>query len=154
MTTSPAPSGQPDTASIDSFPRQFARTRRLSLGEPRNLVVSPDGGRIVFIRSRAGDDPINCLFVLDVATGEERLVADPLALLSQLDPDDLPQTLQVHILCEQRSSVPPRDGCDHAVHHSARAIASGAAASIDACRGIEVSGRIEREEPETQQETS
>ena len=90
MTTSPEPSGQPDTASIDSFPRQFARTRRLSLGEPRNLVVSPDGGRIVFILSRAGDDPINCLFVLDVATGEERMVADPLSLLSQLDPDDLP----------------------------------------------------------------
>ena len=36
----------------DTFPRQYARTRRLTLGEPRNLVVSPDGQRIVFIRSR------------------------------------------------------------------------------------------------------
>ena len=63
----------------DSFPRQYARTRRFTLGEPRNVVVSPDGQRVVFIRSRAGDDPVNCLWVLDLGTGEERLVADPLA---------------------------------------------------------------------------
>ena len=74
----------------ESFPRQYARTRRFTLGEPRNLVVSPDGQRIVFIRSRAGDDPINCLYVLDVATGEERLIADPLLLLNQVDADDVP----------------------------------------------------------------
>jgi dipeptidyl-peptidase-4 len=76
--------------STDSFPRQYARTRRLTLGEPRNLVVSPDGRRIVFIRSRAGDDPINCLYVLDVASGSERLIADPLTLLVQDDPDNIP----------------------------------------------------------------
>jgi dipeptidyl-peptidase-4 len=74
----------------ESFPRQYARTRRFTLGEPRNLVVSPDGQRVVFIRSRAGDDPINCLYVLDVATGEERLIADPLLLLNQVDADDVP----------------------------------------------------------------
>ncbi|HEY0518943.1 MAG TPA: DPP IV N-terminal domain-containing protein, partial [Ilumatobacteraceae bacterium] len=74
----------------ESFPRQYARTRRLTLGEPRNLVVSPDGRRIVFIRSRAGDDPINCLYLLDVGTGEERLIADPLTLLLEVDPDDIP----------------------------------------------------------------
>jgi len=74
----------------DSFPRQYARTRRLTLGEPRNLVVSPDGQRIVFIRSRAGDDPLNCLYVLDVASGTERMIADPLALLVQVDADDIP----------------------------------------------------------------
>ena len=74
----------------ESFPRQYARTRRLTLGEPRNLDVSPDGQRVVFIRSRAGDDPINCLYVLEVATGEERLIADPLLLLTQVDADDVP----------------------------------------------------------------
>ena len=74
----------------DSFPRQYARTRRFTLGEPRNLVASPDGQRIVFIRSRAGDDPVNCLYVLDLTTGEERLIADPLSLLAQVDPDDVP----------------------------------------------------------------
>ncbi|MEY2400420.1 MAG: dipeptidyl-peptidase 4, partial [Ilumatobacteraceae bacterium] len=77
----------PDT---DSFPRQYARTRRLTLGEPRNIVVSPDGRRVVFIRSRAGDDPINCLYLLDVATGNERLIADPVDLLMEVDPDDVP----------------------------------------------------------------
>ena len=75
---------------VDSFPRQYARTRRFSLGEPRNIVVSPDGQRIVFIRSRAGDDPINCLYLLDVASGDERLIADPLVLLMQADTDDVP----------------------------------------------------------------
>ncbi len=79
-----------DDQASESFPRQYARTRRLTLGEPRNLVVSPDGQRIVFIRSRAGDDPINCLYVLDVASGEERLIADPLLLLNQIDADDVP----------------------------------------------------------------
>ena len=63
----------------DTFPRLSARTQRFTLGEPRNIVVSPDGQRVVFVRSRAGDDPVNCLWVLDAATGEERLVADPVA---------------------------------------------------------------------------
>jgi dipeptidyl-peptidase-4 len=75
----------------ESFPRQYARTRRLALGEPRNIVVSPDGQRIVFIRSRAGDDPVNCLYVLDLSKGtDERLIADPVDLLREVDPDDVP----------------------------------------------------------------
>ncbi|MBK5334235.1 MAG: S9 family peptidase [Ilumatobacteraceae bacterium] len=75
----------------DTFPRQYARTRRFTLGEPRNLVVSPDGQRIVFIRSKSGDDPVNCLYLLQVGSGEERLIADPSTLLVQTDPDeDLP----------------------------------------------------------------
>jgi len=35
----------------DTFPRQYARTQRLTLGEPRNVTVSPDGRRVVFLRS-------------------------------------------------------------------------------------------------------
>lgn len=70
----------------DSFPRQYARTQRFSLGEPRNVTVSPDGQRIVFLRSAAGDDPANALWVMDVETGDERLVADPRALLGLDDP--------------------------------------------------------------------
>jgi dipeptidyl-peptidase-4 len=58
----------------DSFPRQLARTQRFSLGRPRNFTISPDGSRVVFLRSNAGDDPVNRLWVLDVASGEERLV--------------------------------------------------------------------------------
>ena len=66
--------------SRDSFPRQQARTRRFTLGAPRSFSVSPDDARVAFLRSRAGDDPANCLWVIDVATGTERLVADPMAL--------------------------------------------------------------------------
>jgi len=36
------PDGSP---SEDTFPRQYARTRRLTLGEPRTVTVSPDGRR-------------------------------------------------------------------------------------------------------------
>lgn len=72
----------------DSFPRQYARTQRFSLGEPRNVTVSPDGERVVFLRSGAGDDPVNALWVMDVGNGQERLVADPRALLDMDDPAD------------------------------------------------------------------
>ncbi len=73
-----------------TFPRQYARTQRLTLGEPRNLTVSPDGQRVVFLRSAAGDDPVNCLWVLDVETATERLVADPRELLADGDDAELP----------------------------------------------------------------
>jgi dipeptidyl-peptidase 4 len=74
----------------DSFPRRQARTRRFTLGAPRSLTISPDGERVVLLRSRGGTDPLTCLWTLDVATGEERLVADP-AELSGPDGDaDLP----------------------------------------------------------------
>ena len=74
----------------DTFPRQYARTQRLTLGDPRTITVAADGQRVLFARSRAGDDPVNCLWVLDIATGEERLVADPLHLLDAADDEHLP----------------------------------------------------------------
>ena len=64
----------------DSFPRQQARTRRFSLGAPRSFQISPDGATVVFLRSRGGSDPVTCLWALDVASGQERLIADPAAL--------------------------------------------------------------------------
>ena len=60
---------------MDTFPRQYARTRRFTLGEPRDLVVSADGKRLVFARSRGGSDPVNCLWVADLVNGGERLAA-------------------------------------------------------------------------------
>ncbi|GGL11436.1 peptidase [Sphaerisporangium melleum] len=65
---------------ISSLPRQLARTRRFTLGGPRHVTVSPDGGTVFFLRTRAGDDPVSCLWALDRATGEERLLVDPLTL--------------------------------------------------------------------------
>jgi dipeptidyl-peptidase-4 len=55
----------------ESYPRLSARTRRFSLGAPRNFKAG--GGRTVFLRSPAGDDPRTALWVLE--DGEERLVA-------------------------------------------------------------------------------
>jgi dipeptidyl-peptidase 4 len=72
----------------ESFPRQQARTRRFTLGAPRAFRVSADGARVTYLRSKAGDDPVTCLWELDVATGAERLVADPTALGA--DEENLP----------------------------------------------------------------
>ncbi|MFJ4823721.1 prolyl oligopeptidase family serine peptidase [Streptomyces bacillaris] len=64
-----------------SFPRQHARTQRFTLGAPRAFTVSPDETRVIFLRSTSGTDRTNRLWVLDPASGQERLVADPEALL-------------------------------------------------------------------------
>ena len=61
----------------DSFPRQKARTRGFTLGAPRTFRIADDGSRVAFIRSRSGNDPEGCLWVLDVASGEERSIFDP-----------------------------------------------------------------------------
>ena len=65
---------------VDDFPRQLASTKRFTLGLPRAVTVSRDGGRVLFLRSRGGEDPVTCLWRLDLADGgggQERLVADP-----------------------------------------------------------------------------
>ncbi len=62
---------------LDEFPRQVARTRGFTLGAPRSFTVSPDGERVIFLRTKAGDDPVSCLWVLDTAAGAERCVFDP-----------------------------------------------------------------------------
>lgn len=46
------------------------------------MLVAPDGDRVLFLRSRAGDDPLTCLWSLDLAGGEERLLVDPARLVS------------------------------------------------------------------------
>ena len=69
----------------ESFPRRQALTRRFTLGEPRDIRVSDDGARVVFLRSSGPVDPVNSLWVLDVATGVERVVADPRRLTALSD---------------------------------------------------------------------
>jgi dipeptidyl-peptidase 4 len=75
----------------DTFPRQQARTRRFTLGAPRSFRVSPDGTRIVFLRSKSGTDPVTCLWVLDLVAGtpwqphEERLVVDPASIVGSAE---------------------------------------------------------------------
>ena len=68
-----------------SFPRHSARTQRFTLGVPRAFSIAPDGTRIAFLRGKHGTDTATCLWVLDPASGQERLVADPIALLGGAD---------------------------------------------------------------------
>lgn len=63
-----------------SFPRQQARTRRFTLGAPRAFQISPNGQRVLFLRSRDGTDPVACLWRMDLDTGTERVLADPRAI--------------------------------------------------------------------------
>ena len=63
-----------------SLPAQIARTRRFTLGVPGQFTIGPDAAQILFLRSPAGDDPAACLWALDLATGTERLLADPARL--------------------------------------------------------------------------
>ena len=63
------PTGTRIHGMTESFPRQEARTRRFTLGAAAPFRVSPDGARVVFLRSKGGADPVTCLWVLDVATG-------------------------------------------------------------------------------------
>ena len=79
----------------EGYPRLAARARRGTLGIPRafGFRSEADGdavAEVLYLRSAAGDDPVHALWALDVATGGERLVADPRALVPD-DPDaDLP----------------------------------------------------------------
>jgi dipeptidyl-peptidase-4 len=54
--------------------------------------VSPDGSRVVFARSTSGQDSVNSLWVLNLATGEETQILDPRTVgtdLSQLTAEEL-----------------------------------------------------------------
>jgi dipeptidyl-peptidase 4 len=73
----------------DSFPRQKARTRDFTLGEPRSFEVAADGSRVVFLRSPAGDDTQTALWVFDTAQRRERLVVDPATILGDEPQEEL-----------------------------------------------------------------
>jgi dipeptidyl-peptidase-4 len=73
----------PDTAPdpATSFLRLQARTQRFTLGTPREIRITPDGSRVLFLRSASGTDPRHGLWSLDVASGRETRIVDPVDLL-------------------------------------------------------------------------
>ncbi|MEU1071689.1 MULTISPECIES: prolyl oligopeptidase family serine peptidase [unclassified Streptomyces] len=75
---------RPRTA--EDFPLQFARTRRFSLGVPKNFTVSPDGERVLFVRTADGRSPLGSLWLFE--DGEERVLVDPRGLG---EPDEVPR---------------------------------------------------------------
>jgi len=107
----------------DTFPRQYARTQRLTLGEPRNIVVSPDGKRVLFLRSPAGNDTVNSLWLCHTERNTETCIADIRALLSGANAEN--ESAQ-----ERARRERAREGaagivsfsCDSEVHHVAFAV--------------------------------
>ncbi len=77
-----------------TYPRQRARTRGFRLGVPRQATPSPDGSRVVFVRSASGTDPVGDLWVLDIdaatQSAAERRVIDARSLLAGDSQEDLP----------------------------------------------------------------
>jgi dipeptidyl-peptidase 4 len=65
---------------LRSFPRRQAVTRRFTLGAPRDIRVAGNGSLVMFLRSSGPEDPVNGLWAIDAATGDERLIVDPTAL--------------------------------------------------------------------------
>jgi hypothetical protein len=49
-----------------SLPGQLVRTRLFALGVPWRFTVTLDGATVLFLRSRAGADPVTCLWALDL----------------------------------------------------------------------------------------
>jgi len=56
--------------SVETFPRQKARTRFFQLGRPRSFACSPTGSRALFVRSASGRDDRGCLWLLDLDAAE------------------------------------------------------------------------------------
>jgi dipeptidyl-peptidase-4 len=75
------------------LPRQVTRTQRFTLGVPRAVTISSDGQQVLFLRSRGGEDPVTCLWLLDTS-GKEQLLADPAALAGDGD-GDLPEAERI-----------------------------------------------------------
>lgn len=66
----------------ESFPRQRALTRNFTLGAPRAFSISDDGHHVLFLRSAHGRDSSASLWVYDIMSNVERMVADPRSLLA------------------------------------------------------------------------
>ncbi|MDJ0465549.1 prolyl oligopeptidase family serine peptidase [Streptomyces sp. H27-C3] len=60
---------------LHGFPLQFARTRRFSLGAPHSFTVSPDGERVLFVRTDSGTDAVSRLWLYEA--GQERALTGP-----------------------------------------------------------------------------
>ncbi|MFM7102456.1 MAG: DPP IV N-terminal domain-containing protein, partial [Verrucomicrobiota bacterium] len=75
----PAAPAAPGTLPPDSFLQTLSRTRNFTLGQPRQIQVTPDGSAVLFLRA-GPRDPRQSLHVFEVARGSTRelLTADRL----------------------------------------------------------------------------
>ena len=73
-----------------SYPRTAALTRHFRSGAPRLFTLSPDGQRLLFLRSSSDIDSVDSLYQLELGDHSdptEQLVVDPRALLDPTDAD-------------------------------------------------------------------
>ncbi|MDH6109531.1 dipeptidyl-peptidase-4 [Kitasatospora sp. MAP12-15] len=69
------------TEPSDPYLALSARTGRFSYGAPRAFTLAEDGGRLLFLRSSGPRDSVERLWLLDLTSYQERVVADPTILL-------------------------------------------------------------------------
>ncbi|HWG25408.1 prolyl oligopeptidase family serine peptidase [Actinospica sp.] len=106
-----------------TFPRQHARTQRLTLGTPRAFTPAPDGSRIALLRTRTGSDSATCLWTADPVTGALTLIADPVELLAGSGAEELTEAEKAR---RERS----RQGAAGIVDYSADDAVAGAAFAL------------------------
>ncbi|MBV9935786.1 MAG: DPP IV N-terminal domain-containing protein, partial [Actinobacteria bacterium] len=106
----------------ESFPRRSARTQRFTLGRPRTFAVAADGSRVAFLRSKAGDDAVTCLWALDIPGGEERLIADPRALGARGDAELPPEERARRERAREGAGGVVAYSCDRALRMAAFAL--------------------------------
>jgi dipeptidyl-peptidase-4 len=65
---------------VTAYPEQTANTLRFTLGIPKGFAIF--GERVLYLRSDGPRDKVGRLRVLDMGNGEDRVLVDPLTLLS------------------------------------------------------------------------
>ena len=125
----------------DTFPRQYARTQRLSLGEPRSFTLSPCSQRLVFARAASGSDSVNMLWVLNTQTGEEKVVFNPQAVLDNTG-DITAEELRRRERARESASGVVSYSCDAAVEHAVTII-NGQLFLVDLLNGQSTALNIE-----------
>jgi dipeptidyl-peptidase 4 len=79
------PTGNVDpavSAGVQTYPEQTSNTLRFTLGIPKAVAIDPSGQRVLYIRSNGPRDKVGRLRLLDLASGSDRELVDPLALLA------------------------------------------------------------------------
>ncbi|HET9061555.1 MAG TPA: DPP IV N-terminal domain-containing protein, partial [Acidimicrobiales bacterium] len=107
------------TRPAEDFPRQLSRSRRFTLGAPRSFTVSPDGERVAFLRSPAGDDPATALWLLDARSGREVEVASARVLLGEGAEELAPEERARRERAREIAGGIVAYACDGAVEHAA-----------------------------------
>ncbi len=62
---------------METFPRQYARTRRFTVGSPRSFAIASETNRISYLQSSSGSDPTNKLWIHDPNSQTSSILADP-----------------------------------------------------------------------------